>query len=300
MRPRLFPEEARFALRLAVLAGGCELAAWAMLAASPARRALWAFAALRLLRPLWAKLGTLLPRPAIAFALLFAALFGAGAALFAPSLTGPLALIAAALPALGDLCTTCAGDSVTVERRAAAYAWIDMGQALGGMLGLALGSWSPAVAAIAAPAALLAGSVGIPDLHDRGTPRSSWPAAAYRHTLRTDLGLQLTALAFACGLLFHRPQGPEWLFLVLPPAGMALAARLEPRMANALRLPRAAGLIAAAGLLLPPLRLLALGVMFAAIPAAVARGAGEMERPIVSSLAWSALIAGAALGSVLF
>ena len=45
-----------------------------------------------------------------------------------------------------------------------------------------------------------------------------------------------------------------------------------------------------------PLGLLAMGIMFAAIPAAVARGAGEMERPVVSSLAWSALIAGAAIG----
>jgi hypothetical protein len=42
-----------------------------------------------------------------------------------------------------------------------------------------------------------------------------------------------------------------------------------------------------------------MGAIFAAIPAAVARGAGELERPLVSSLAWSALIAGAALAAVI-
>ena len=35
------------------------------------------------------------------------------------------------LPAVADLCASAIGDSVTVERRAAAYAWLDMGQALG-------------------------------------------------------------------------------------------------------------------------------------------------------------------------
>ena len=46
-------------------------------------------------------------------------------------------------------------------------------------------------------------------------------------------------------------------------------------------------------------RLLALGALFVAIPASVARGAGEMERPVASSLAWSALGLGAAVGAVL-
>jgi hypothetical protein len=82
---------------------------------------------------------------------------------------------------------------------------------------------------------------------------------------------------------------------------MALAARLESRMPNALWLPRAAVVLALVGNVLGsrPLLALSLGVMFAASPAAVARGAGEMERPVASSLAWSALIAGAALGAVL-
>jgi hypothetical protein len=39
--------------------------------------------------------------------------------------------------------------------------------------------------------------------------------------------------------------------------------------------------------------------MFSAVPATVARGAGEMERPLASSLAWMALTAGAALGAVI-
>jgi hypothetical protein len=70
-------------------------------------------------------------------------------------------------------------------------------------------------------------------------------------------------------------------------------------MPNAVVLPRVAALAAAVGWVYPPLRLLGLGIMFAALPAAVARGAGEMERPIASSLAWSALAAGAAVGAVL-
>ena len=53
------------------------------------------------------------------------------------------------------------------------------------------------------------------------------------------------------------------------------------------------------GLLFAPLRVFGLGIMLAAIPAAVARGAGEMERPIVSSLAWTALFMGAAIAAVL-
>ena len=70
-------------------------------------------------------------------------------------------------------------------------------------------------------------------------------------------------------------------------------------MPNAVWLPRLALLLAAAGVLWPGLRLVARGAMFAAVPAAVARGAGEMERPLASSLAWSALLAGAAAGAVL-
>ena len=70
-------------------------------------------------------------------------------------------------------------------------------------------------------------------------------------------------------------------------------------MPNAAWLPRLALVLALAGLFWAPLGLFALGAMFAAIPAAVVGGVGEMERPLVSSLAWSALIAGAALGAVL-
>jgi hypothetical protein len=94
---------------------------------------------------------------------------------------------------------------------------------------------------------------------------------------------------------------PRWVAALLPLAGMWLAARLEPRMPNALWLPRAAVLLGLAGALsgMVPLLALAMGVIFGAIPAAVARGAGEMERPIASSLAWSALFLGAAVGAVL-
>ncbi len=293
MRPHLFPDEARFALRLSVLVAGTELAAWAWLAAAGHRRALIALGFLRLLKPLWSKLGTRLPRPAVAFVPMFVAAFAALA------FGGAAALVAVGLPALGDLCASCIGDSVTVERRAAAWAWLDMGAGFGGVLGVAIGAAFPAGVPIASSAALVLAAIGVPDLHDRGTPRSSWPAAASLHTLRTPLGWQLTLLAFACGLLFRQPYAPRWAAFVLPLAGMALAARIEPRMPNAIWLPRLAVVMAALGLAWPPLRLFALGVMFAAIPAAVVRGAGEMERPLASSLAWSALILGAALGAAI-
>src|SRR3954466_2983518 len=70
IRPRLFPDEARFALRLAAMAGFTELAAWAWVARAGGRGAAVIEGALRLLRPVWAGLGTPPPRPAVAFALL--------------------------------------------------------------------------------------------------------------------------------------------------------------------------------------------------------------------------------------
>src|SRR5205085_7332662 len=44
------------------------------------------------------------------------------------------------------------------------------------------------------------------------------------------------------------------------------------------------------------LGLFVLGAFCSVVPAAVARGAGEMERPIASSWAWSALALGAGVG----
>src|SRR6059058_1491213 len=113
IRPRLFPDEARFALRLALLAGGTELAAWAFLAAT-ARPLVLGLAALRLLRPAWAKLGTRWPRPLLAFLLLFETLLTLGANLATFGRLGAAVVIAAGLPALGDLCASCIADSVTV------------------------------------------------------------------------------------------------------------------------------------------------------------------------------------------
>jgi len=315
VRPHLFPDEARFALRLAVLAGGAEFAAWAWLAASGRRREILALAGLRLLKPLWAWMGTRVPRPAVAFALLLAGLFAICASVLGPARLLPIALIAAGLPAVADLCATCVGDSVTVERRAAAYAWLDMGQALGAAVGLALGGAYGGWALLLSIPCLLIAAVGIPQLRDRDTPRSSWPAAAYVSALISPIGKQLTLTSFACGLLAGPGSAlweqtlrgglhlaiPRWMAAITPLVGMAIAARLEPRMRNAMWLPRAAIVLEGVGGALgwPPLLGVAMGVMFGAIPAAVARGVGEMERPLVSSLAWSALFAGAAVGAVL-
>jgi hypothetical protein len=318
IKPHLFPDEARFALRLAVLVGATEFAAWAWLAAAGRGRQVLAFAGLRLLKPLWARLGTRVPRPAIALALLCAAALALGASVLTfPQLV--LAQIAVGLPALADLGASCIADSVTIERRAAAYAWLDLAQALGAATGLAVGAAFAGAEVPWSIAALLLAAIGVSALRDRGTPRSAWPAGAYLSALATPLGKQLTATAFACGLLagpgaaLWQPgirggldlAAPHWPAAVLPLAGMVIAARLEPLMPNAMWLPRGAVVLGVAGRLVgwPPAALpilgVAVGMMFGAIPAAVARGAGELERPLASSLAWSALIAGAALGAVL-
>jgi len=307
VRPALLPDEARFAMRLSILVGCTELAAWAWFARTAAgaagpRGAVLGWAAARLLKPVWALLGTRLPRPAVAYALLFLAVFGAAAGLLGGSLFASAALIAVALPALADLCASCAADSITVERRSTAYAWLDMAQGLGGAVGLALGASFGGVAGVVGALALLAGAVGLPELRNRGTPRSTWTGDAYLRVLQSPFGSQLVALAFFGAFLATQPLAkplPEWVALLLPLAGMAIFARLEPRMPSAVLLPRIAVGLAAVGLFLPPVRLLAMGALFAAVPASVARGAGEMDRPLASSLAWSALALGAAVGAVL-
>jgi hypothetical protein len=302
LRPKLFPDEARFALRLSILVGCAELAAWAWLARSGARGAVLGWAAVRLLKPAWALLGTRVPRTAVAFALLFLALFGAVASLLTGGQLVAMGLLAVALPAVADLCASCAGDSITVERRSTAYAWLDMAQGLGAAIGFALGASYGGLAGVVAAAALLFAAVGVPDLQGRGTPRSTWTADAYLNVLRSPFGSQIVALAFFGAFLAMQPIGksfPAWAALLLPLAGMAISARAEPHMPNAVMLPRIALGVAAVGLFLPPLRLLAMGALFAAIPASIARGAGEMERPLASSLAWSALALGAAVGAVL-
>src|SRR5205085_3953983 len=302
LRPRLLPDEAKFALRISLLAGCAEFAAWAWLAHAGGKGAALGWAVLRLLRPLWSRVGTRVSRPVVAFALLFVALLGASISLATVGQLFTLGLLAVALPAVGDLCASCVGDVITVERRSAAYSWLDMGQGLGGALGLALGASFPRVAVVAAAAALLVGSVGVPDLRDRGTPRSTWAPAAYLGVFRTPFAAQLCALVFFAAFFALQPPvrpHPWWMALLLPLAGMAIAARVDPFLPNAVVLPRAALVVAAVGWVVPPLRLLAIGALFAAVPASVARGAGEMERPVASSLAWCALAAGSAVGAVL-
>jgi hypothetical protein len=85
---------------------------------------------------------------------------------------------------------------------------------------------------------------------------------------------------------------------------MALAARSEASARNALVVPRTLAVLGAAALALrqvaPPaavaVGLFALGGFCSALPGAAARGAGEMERPVASSLAWTALAVGAGVG----
>src|SRR5262249_49245703 len=162
--------------------------AWAWLAGLGRRREVMALAAMRLLGPFWSKLGTRAPRPAVAGVLMAVAVCAMLGAV--PMLV--VGALGAGLPALGDLCATCVGDSVTVERRAAAFGWLDVGQGLGAVAAIALHTWlGPSTMSIAIPA-LLIGSIGVFQLRDRGTPRSSWPAAAYLSVLASPLGKKLT------------------------------------------------------------------------------------------------------------
>src|SRR3989475_5686657 len=231
VRPGLFPDEARFAMRLSILVGCTELAAWAWFARTAAgaagpRGAVLGWAAGRLLKPVWALLGTRLPRPAVAYALLFLAVFGAAAGLLGGQFASA-ALIAVALPALADLCASCAADSITVERRSTAYAWLDMAQGLGGAVGLALGASFAGVAGVVGALALLAGAVGLPELRNRGTPRSTWTADAYLRVLQSPFGSQLVALAFFGGFPATQPFAkplPGWGRRPLPPPGVGVFA----------------------------------------------------------------------------
>jgi hypothetical protein len=325
VRPRLFPDEARFAVRLSLIAFGTELAAWvwlaALLAAAPAHRGAFiplaaGLAALRALRPVWAWLGTRVPRSAVAFPLISLALVADGAALLAMPLypfPGAYALIAAAfasLPALGDLAASCAADAITIERRAAAYSFLDVAQGIGVGLGIAVGASSPRLAPAAAALGLFLAGLGIPELRDRGTPRSAWPLALYRDVARSALGRELCALSFAIGglgaLALQFAFGFGWL---APFAGMIFAARAESRAPNAVALPQLLAAVALAAALLGlcaplaprllpqvsgQLALLALGAAASALPASVARAAGEMERPLLASLSSACLFAGAA------
>ena len=326
VRPHLLPDERLFAVRLAVLAGGCELAAWAAIGRAlaerrdPPRPALLAAAAgvalLRTLRPAWARLGARLGRPLVAGLLFLAALalFGAWLGLPARSEAVPLwaALLALALPALGDLAASAAGDALDVERRPAAFSAIEMGQGLGAALGLGIGAASPLASFLLVPPfALLAGAVALRDLRDRGAPRSTWPIAAYLRAARpvalpaalagaTAL-LGAAAIALSAGTTLGGKALPLFspaAWMLAPIAGMALLARLGLRATLAV----AAAAFCTAELgpegLGGMFGLLAIGGAAAALPAAVVRDAPEMERAPAASVAWMALAAGAGLGAL--
>jgi hypothetical protein len=335
LRPRLFRDEARFALRLSLLLFGTELAAWVWIAAlltgaqpalrTPAALAALGLAALRLLRPLWARAGAHAPRNGVAFALLCLALLADGAVLLAPPLAdfpAGIALVAAVccgLPALGDLASSCVADAITVERRAAAFSWLEMGQGLGAALGLGLGAAAPRLAPAVAAGGLFLTGLAVPDLRDRGTTRSAWPLSLYVEVARTPLARELCGVAFAIGGLagLVLPAASGATAILAPLAGMIFVARAEPRAPNALVLPSLlagvallAAVLLLAGRIAPgvaqlaaaQLALLALGAAASALPASVARAAPELTRPVCSSLVACALLTGmcaaAALGAL--
>ena len=337
IRPRLFPDELRFAARLALLAGAGELAAWAAIGRAlverrePARRDLLLAAAvagigLRALGPLWASIGTKIPRSLIASALLLAAVVIDGAWLGLPARTSgvPLALVIAALalPALGDLAASTMADAVTVDRRPAALSALEMGQGLGLVLGLAVGASSPRVLFnVLPPVALIAAAAALTDLRDRGTPRSTWPLSTRASAARAVAAplwllvatgaLSAGALGLSSGVSLGGKALPflnATVWLCAPLAGMAVFAQLESRLPWPTLPLRLCAALATAAFIAAPLgpeglggllALIALGGAAASLPATILRESAELHRAPASSLAWSALAFGAGLGALL-
>jgi hypothetical protein len=312
VRPRLLAEESRFAVRLSLLAGAAELCAFAAFARLCTHRAfagavVWA--ALRCARPLWALCGTVVPRGAVAFVLVAASLAMQGAALLSLRPDEALLAAAAGLPALGDLCATCLGEAIPLDRRPAGYSYLDIGQGMGVALGLAAGAAEPRLSPVISAVALLFGSVAIPDLRGRPGPRATFSLGLRVAAASTPFGAQGSILAFAIGglgaaALVEAPL-PRWAAIAAPLAGMWLAARVDPRTRNAVVLPRVLVVLAALCALARAIgqwpsaaalaALVALGAAASALPASVTRGSGELERPIVSSLVWTAFSLGAGL-----
>ena len=316
VRPRLLADESRFAVRLSLLAGAAELCAFAAFARLCTHRAfagavVWA--ALRLARPLWAFLGTVAPRGAVAFVLVAVSLAVQGAALLSLGRDEGLLAAAAALPALGDLCATCLGERIPLDRRAAGFSYLDIGQGMGVALGLAAGTAEPRLAPVIAVVALLFGSIAIPDLRGFPGPKATFSVGLRVATAKTPFGAQGSLLAFGIGGLgaaaLVEPLVPSWAAIAAPLAGMWLAARIDPRTRNAVVLPRVLVLVAGVCALARALgqwpaaaavtALVVLGAAASALPASVARGSGELERPVVSSLVWSAFSLGAGLALAL-
>src|SRR5205823_12668579 len=152
----------------------CAFAAFARLCTHRLFVAAAVWGALRIARPLWAFCGTLIPRGAVAFVLVAASLALQGWALLSLGPDETLLAAAAALPALGDLCATALGDGIPLDRRAAAFSYLDIGQATGVALGLAAGAAEPRLSPVVAAAALLVGSIAIPDLRGRAGARATW------------------------------------------------------------------------------------------------------------------------------
>jgi hypothetical protein len=236
-----------------------------------------------------------------------------GAALLSLRLDEALLAAAAALPALGDLCATCLGETILLDRRAAAFSYLDIGQGMGVALGLALGTAEPRLAPVIAAVALLFGSIAIPDLRRRTGPKATFSVGLRVATAKTPFGAQGSLLAFAIGGLgaaaLVEPSVPPWTAIAAPLAGMWVAARVEPRTRNAVVLPRVLVLVAGVCALARAVgqwpaaaaatALVAFGAAASALPASVARGSGELERPVVSSLVWSAFSLGAGLALAL-
>jgi len=316
IRPRLLADESRFAIRLSLLAGASELCAFAALARLCTHRSfagavVWA--ALRVARPLWALCGTVVPRGAAAFVLVAASLAVQGAALLSLSPDEALLAAAAALPALGDLCATHLAEAIPLDRRPAGLSYLDIGQGMGIALGLAAGAAEPRLSPVVAVVALLFGSIAIPDLRSLPGPRATFSLGLRAAAARTPFGAQGTILAFVIGGLgaasLVEPTLPRWAAIVAPIAGMLLAARIDPRTRNAVILPRALVVMAALCAVTRAIGqwpsaaeaagLVVLGAAASALPASVARGSGELERPIVSGLVWSAFSLGAGLALAL-
>ena len=121
----------------------------------------------------------------------------------------------------------------------------------------------------------------------------------------TARGLVLAAIAAAAaalvaGEVYGAHAARETFEILLPLGALTVGAArllvLQRERAGGLRRQVLLAAALVTGQLLVAVGLFALGGFCAALPGAAARGAGEMERPIASSLAWTALALGAGVG----
>jgi len=224
--PRCFRTSA-FALRCrSSPLRGVRRLAWSPMRAE-GRRPRWA--ALRLLKPVWAWTGTRFPRSVVAFSLLLLALFGSPRACsrWDSSQRRPSSRRAAAF---GDLCASCAAERHLRERRSAAFAWLDMAQASGGHRRCA-GCVVPAGRGDRNGGRSSRRLNRVPTCRIAAPP-NHLDARAHEHVLHSrSARISSRSRSLAASSPCSSPRGRiHVMALLFPLAGMAIAARADPYM----------------------------------------------------------------------